>query len=143
MSNKDYDVEGKWTEFVRKLDERAPERYENRKTYDGDPRGNYNVPGNFNKLAPGETPTDYYSQEEVGGPNALGAVGGERDSFGYLGNNPEDEYSHMTGDYDGKDHFEVERALRDAMDALGQADPAEVYEKLIALRDMIDTMPAP
>jgi len=152
----DYDVEGKWIEFVEKLNEvnhtklqdaidktvtnpggfavtkgYRPDRYENKKTYDGDPRGNYDVRGDFNKLAPDETASDYYSQEEVDGPSAPPQA------------DPVGERPFMTGDIDGKDHFEVERALRDAMDALGEADPADVYEKLMALRDMIDLMPAP
>lgn len=144
MNKNDYDVEGKWTEFVQRLNERSPERYANKKTYDGDPRGNYDIPGDFNKLAPDETASDYYSQEEVDGPSAppeSDPVGG--DPYGYVGNDPDDPYSHMTGDFDGKDHLEVERALQDAMDSIGEADPAEVYEKLMALRDMIDLMPAP
>lgn len=129
MNNNQYDVESKWNAFVKKLNERAPERYENRKTFDGDPRGNYDVPGDFNKLAPGEAPTDYYSQEEVVGPNNP-----------QHGINDMGELEFVGGQ---TDHFEVERALRDAMEALGEADPAEVYEKLMALHDMIETMPAP
>ena len=58
----DNDLDERWNDFITKLNEA---RYNDRKTYPGDPTGNYDETGTYNKLGPDEEQATFYSQEDA------------------------------------------------------------------------------
>lgn len=117
----DNDLDERWNDFITKLNEA---RYNDRKTYPGDPTGNYDETGTYNKLGPDEEQATFYSQEDADKKPRFD-MGDDSPSLYDLPKNVQDE---------------VERALSDAHEALATGDPADIYDRLKAISDLVDAL---